>query len=284
MEKLLITGADGFLGSRAVHFFSNRYHVIACRHSDMDITDPESVRSLMTAELPDKVLHCAAISDTWYTENHPEEAYNVNVRGTENVAIACKACHAKLVYMSSDQVYNGNTETFALPENIMLHPENHYGRQKLETEQRVAKVFPEAVGLRLTWMYDLPDSQYKLNQNILVNLKNADNTGKPLRIAVREKRGMTWVWQVIERLEQCFEIPGGIYNFGCENEYDSYATFRLAADLMHLKNIDEIIQKDNERYSKHIRNLAMDTSKLRNRGIAFETTIQGLESALKSYK
>lgn len=275
---MLITGAQGFLGVRATKYYSERYHVVACNHSDMDITDESSVMNRVSEVRPDVVLHCAAISDTWYTEQHPELSQAVNVQGSVFVAKAARAYDAKMVFMSSDQIYNGNEETFALPETIAVKPENLYGRQKLIAEQKVMEILPSAVGLRLTWMFDVPDSPYAVNRGILLNLFTAAQKHQPVRAAVRELRGITNVWNIIEHFEACFDLPGGIYNYGCTNTLNSYETFAQIARLLHLPS--DLIVKDETRYPQHIRNISMDITKLQAYGISFSDTISGVKKAI----
>lgn len=281
MKKLLITGAQGFLGQRIAVYYANKYEIITCGHSDMDITDAQSVSSILQNTCPDIVFHCAALSDTGYSEQHPEESEAVNLRGATHIADSCRNIGCKLVYMSSDQVYNGNDVLGPQTEDLPLCPVNVYGRHKLEAERQITRLNPDAVGLRLTWMYDLPDSPYKLNRNLLVNLTETFRKQEKLKAAVREYRGITNVWDVIKRLEACIQLPGGIYNFGCGNNYNSYETFVKAARLLNLGHPEEWILPDPTRFPDHPRNLTMDTSRIEHLGIpAFPDTVTGIQSSL----
>lgn len=279
-KRMVVTGAQGFLGSRVVAYYSVTYDVVALGHGDLDITNRESVMEKLTELHPDIVVHCAAISDTGYSQQHPDESESINVWGTVHIAEACKACGAKLLFMSSDQVYNGNAEQGLLPETIELHPVSVYGQHKLQAEQKVASICPDAVGLRLTWMYDLPTSPLKLNRNLLVNLQRTFEEKTTLQAAVREYRGITFVWEVVKRLEACLQLPGGAYNFGCENELTSYQTFIEAANSMQLPNPETWILADNERFPEHPRNLSMSLKKLQTFGIDFPSTCEGFNLAL----
>lgn len=271
MKKLLITGASGFVGQRAVRYYSTRYAVSAPSHREMDLTDEASVMNYLQNEHPDFVLHCAALSDTGYCQQHPDESLHVNIEGTVHVARASDAVGAKFVYMSSDQVYNGNSETRALTETDEVKPKNVYGVHKLQTEREVQMFFPSSVGLRLTWMYDVPESPLRLNRNILVNLRNAVQEGGVLRGAVGELRGITNVWTVVENFEKCFSLPGGIYNYGSENPLNSYETFLAAARLFYPDKADTSVER-NDDFS---RNLSMNIDKLRSHGISFPDTVEG---------
>jgi dTDP-4-dehydrorhamnose reductase len=153
MKKLLITGASGFVGCRVVARWRNEYAVFAPSHAELDITDRESVDSYFLQHTPDVVVHLAALSNTGYCEQNPDESYRVNVEGAANIARAAALCRAKLIFFSSDQVYNGNIESGLLSEDVPVAPENVYGRHKLEAEERVLYFNPNTVVLRATWMY-----------------------------------------------------------------------------------------------------------------------------------
>lgn len=219
---ILITGASGFLGSRLAYLLRDRYHLLLPTHNELNISREEAVRAYLEEHRPAAVVHCAALSNTWYCEQHPEESHRVNVQGTVRIAKACKLTGAKLVFMSSDQVYNGTPALGPLPEDAELQPVNVYGNHKLEAEQRALRNLPDAVGLRLTWMYDLPASSMRLNSNILVNLHKANAEGTVIKAATHEYRGVTYVWDVVRNIERALALPGGIYNFGSGNSRNSY--------------------------------------------------------------
>ena len=105
--KILITGSSGFLGSRLAYYFKDKYDLLLPSHGELNVSREEAVKAYMEAHRPEMVIHCAALSNTWYCEGHPEESHRVNVQGTVRIAKACKLIGAKLLLMSSDQVYNG---------------------------------------------------------------------------------------------------------------------------------------------------------------------------------
>ena len=281
MKKILITGSSGFLGSRLAYYLKDKYELLLPTHGELNVSREEAVRAYMEEHHPDAVIHCAALSNTWYCEQHPEESHRVNVQGTVRIAKACKLTDAKLVFMSSDQVYNGTPLLGALKEDDILQPVNVYGRHKFECEQRAQWNLPESVGLRLTWMYDLPTSSMKLNSNILVNLHKAFAEGNPLKAATHEYRGVTYVWEVVKNIEKALSLPGGIYNFGSGNTQNSYDLFQKAAELMGLKDAQKMILPDEERFSDVPRNLTMDCSLINTHDITFPDSIEGIENAIK---
>lgn len=280
-KKLLITGCSGFLGSRLASYFSkDLYHLLRPTHDELDISCEESIRAYIEEHRPEVVIHCAALSNTWYCEQHPEESYQVNVQGSERIAKACKLTGAKLIYMSSDQVYNGSLRRGPIKENAILQPVNFYGRHKLEAEQRTQGILPDSIGLRLTWMYDLPECHMKQNSNILVNLLKAYNERSVIHAATHEFRGVTYVWEVVRNMEKVLSLPGRIYNYGSNNSFNSYELHLRIAKIMGLQDPSRWILPDEERFSKQARNLTMDCSLIGNFGIHFKESIEGVKEAL----
>ncbi len=279
--KILITGSSGFLGSRLAYYYREKYDLLLPTHGELNVRREETVRAYMEEHRPEVVIHCAALSNTWYFEQHPDESHRVNVQGTVRIAKACKLTGAKLIFMSSDQVYNGTPMLGPLKEEEVLQPVNIYGQHKLEAEQRAQWNLPDSVGLRLTWMYDLPDSSMKLNSNILVNMQKAWNEGATVKAAIHEYRGVTYVWEVVKNIEKALSLPGGIYNFGCGNTLNSYELHLKIAELMELKNPSEWILPDMERFSDMERNLTMDCSLIGKHGIHFNDSVEGAKEAVQ---
>lgn len=279
--KILITGSSGFLGCRLAYYFKNKYELLLPAHGELDISREEAVRTYVELHCPEVVVHCAALSNTWYCEQHPEESHRVNVQGVVKLAKACKQTGAKFIFMSSDQVYNGTPMPGPLKEDADLQPVNVYGRHKLEAEQRALWNLPECVGLRLTWMYDLPETTMKLNRNIVVNLLDTFREESTIKAATHEFRGVTYVWEVVKNIEKALSLPGGIYNFGSLGKTDSYMLHLSIAKMLGLDHADKWIQPDEERFSAQTRNLTMDCSLIGRFGIHFNDSLEGLKEALK---
>lgn len=255
MKTILITGAGGFLGSRLVRRFSagtsaaphfpqtepdavSPYHVYPLSGRAPDIRDAAGLLALFRQVRPDYVIHCAAVSDTGRCVREPEFSYSVNVIGAENIAIACRASGAKLIFCSSDQVYFDNVRTASpVPhrESEKLYPSGVYGRQKLEAEKRCAAACPDTVSLRLSWMYDTGKPGPEKHGNLVTTLRGLlDNPDPDARLAfpVYDRRSLTDVWDVAINMEAALDLAPGVYNFGSPNPLNTYETAAVFLSLL----------------------------------------------------
>ena len=280
MKRVLITGASGFVGSRLAKAMQEEYELLTPTHAEFDITSPVAIDSYMEKHRPQAIIHLAAISNTGYCEEHPEESHLVNVVGVENLAIAAAKYDCKFVFFSSDQVYNGNYELGLLSEDLDVSPENHYGRHKLEAEQRALQVHPDSVALRATWMYDAEREGAPTHKNFILNMHEAMANHSTLRFATREFRGITWVDEVVKNMPYALELPGGVYNFGAENTRNTYETALTYLEMMRYDH-PEILIADTERFAAHIRNISISMNKAHDASggkISFLDTLDGLRA------
>ena len=285
MKKILITGASGFVGGRVVEAMRGIYNLLTPTHRELDVTREEDVERYILSTQPDAILHLAAISNTGYCEEHPEESYLVNVVSVENLAKSAARHDIKMVWFSSDQIYNGNHELGPLTEDMAVSPENHYGRHKLLAEEKAMAICPSSVALRATWMYDVPRNRMKTHGNFVINFQNALATDTPLRFATREFRGITWIEDVVRNIPYTFDLPGGVYNFGAENLMNTYET-ALEYGKMVGCDTDTLIIPDHERFPQHIRNISISMKKAYDAShgrIQFRDTLKGLEAFLIYY-
>ena len=284
IRRILVTGANGFVGCRAVKALERDFKVLTPSHKEFDITSAEAVENYIQESKPEAILHLAAISNTGYCEEHPEDSYLVNVVGVENLAKVSARHGIKLVFFSSDQVYNGNLESGLLTEDMPVTPENHYGRHKLLAEKRALEICPSCVALRATWMYDSERPGMKTHGNFVINFMNAKENGTPLRFATREFRGITWIEDVVKNLPYTFDLPGGVYNFGAENLFNTYET---AVEYAKIQGLDPntMVIPDSERFAEHIRNLSISMQKAYEASggrIRFMTTLEGLAAYIST--
>jgi len=159
MERLLITGASGLLGSKIVELVGENYQVIPLHNtkplhlnsSKLDITNRKEVFNLFNRIKPDVTIHTAAETNVDKCEIQKKLAWKINVEGTRNVAEACSEANAKMVYISTDYVFDGEKGLYV--EEDTPNPINHYGVTKLEGENQVKKLCKNYVILRTSVLY-----------------------------------------------------------------------------------------------------------------------------------
>ncbi len=274
METIAITGTTGFLGARASEYLRKNYSVVNVTRSILDITKKEDVLTYFDTIKPKYVIHSAAISIIDEAEKNPELSDSINRIAPTYIAMACKNIGAKLINMSSDQVYTGNKERYALSEDVTLDPQNLYAKQKWEAEKLVADILADTVSLRLTWMYDTPESKLFQHKAFLAKLLEAGKTGNPYKVNKHQLRSVTYIKHIIENLPCCFNLPGGVYNYGSENDISMYELCKNAASLLGFsKNIIEL-------YEGSEQNILINTAKLQTHGIHFPTAMEGFTEAV----
>ncbi len=279
MKRILITGASGFLGSRAALYFRGKYEVITPSHREMDITDSKSVEEVFLRWKPDIVIHCAAVSDVGKCEREPEQSWKINVDGCVNIAKASKAVGAKCIQCSSDQIYFGSQLDEAHCEDEAVSPVNLYGKEKLKAEMLCLEANSDCVMLRLSWMYDTKSMSETEHGDFMRTLIHKLNSDEELSYAVYDKRGISDVNEVIRNMEKAFYIKGGVYNFGSSNDKSMYETMREVFDLLGLDG--GRIQKNDTAFQDNPRNITMCQKKLNANGICFSATTDNLAETIK---
>lgn len=166
-------------------------------------------------------------------------------------------------------------------ENEKVNPQNEYGMQKLEAERICMRLCPDAVCLRLTWMYDFISRKKGEHKDLFRNVITAIEKGEEISYPVYDDRGITYVQYILNNMEKAFLLPGGVYNFGSENDKNTYETVKALLNLLG-KNDSNVIPNE-QAFSDSPRNIKIDTSKIKKFGIQFPNTIQGLKECTDRY-
>ncbi|MCL6710143.1 dTDP-4-dehydrorhamnose reductase [Priestia aryabhattai] len=152
-QKVLITGANGQLGKELVELFTEKgFEVHGFGRDKMDITNQAQVQEMISTLKPNIVLHSAAHTQVDLAESEPEQAFSINAYGTRNVAVAAEAVGAKLVYVSTDYVFDGTTDK-PYNEFSPTSPLGIYGKSKLAGEQFVRDLHSKFFIVRTSWVY-----------------------------------------------------------------------------------------------------------------------------------
>ena len=147
--KVLITGAAGQLGTDLVLSAQNSGHeVFATRHSDLDITNKTQVTEMIRAAEPEAIIHAAAWTAVDACESDPQKAMAVNRDGTANIVSAARSVGARVIYISTDYVFDGTKPTPYI-ESDSPNPQSIYGASKLAGEQQLDVTTDQIV--RISW-------------------------------------------------------------------------------------------------------------------------------------
>lgn len=153
ITKILVTGAEGQLGSDLVMILKvSGYDVLGMGKSELNITNEEKVYNTISQIKPNIIIHCAAYTQVDKAEAEPDYAYLINGIGTRNITLAAERIGAKLVYVSTDYVFDGS-ETMPYHEFSPVSPVNVYGSSKLAGEMYVRDFHSQFFIVRTSWVY-----------------------------------------------------------------------------------------------------------------------------------
>lgn len=151
--KVLVTGANGQLGYDVIKELQKQnIECFGATRKDFDIIDFKATENFIIKYMPDVVIHCAAYTAVDKAEDEPDLCYKVNTSATESIAEICKKINAKMLYISTDYVFDGAKEGFYEVED-KPNPINIYGKTKLLGEEAVQKTLDRYFIVRISWVF-----------------------------------------------------------------------------------------------------------------------------------
>ena len=165
--KVFVTGVGGQLGFDVMNCLKAKGHEPIgsdildssdfSNYVKLDITDENAVKTVLCNIKPDAVIHCAAWTavDAAEDEENTEKVFKINAKGTENIAKVCKELDCKMVYISTDYVFDGQGETPWDPDCKDYAPLSVYGKSKLEGEKAVSSILDKYFIVRIAWVFGL---------------------------------------------------------------------------------------------------------------------------------
>lgn len=234
--KVFVTGVKGQLGHDVVNELRKRNHeAIGVDIEEMDITDKASVDRVIKEAKPDAVIHCAAWTavDAAEDEDKKEKVRLVNAVGTQYIADVCKELNIKMMYISTDYVFDGQGETPWDPDCKDYKPLNVYGQTKLEGELAVSNTLSDYFIIRIAWVFG------KNGKNFIKTMLNVGKTHDTLTVVNDQIGTPTYTYDLARLLVDMIETEKyGYYHATNEGGYISWHTFaceifRQAAAMGH---------------------------------------------------
>ena len=155
MKKIWITGAEGHIGTALIDLLEGvEYQLLPTDINEVDITKIDEVTQFVHVNRPDVVINCAGLTDVQECENNVDEAYRVNAIGVRNVALAANEVNAKVIQISTDDVFDKESR---VPYNEFdnVHPRTIYGKSKEAGEKILTQLLNWFVIIRSSWIYGI---------------------------------------------------------------------------------------------------------------------------------
>ncbi|KLI76808.1 MULTISPECIES: dTDP-4-dehydrorhamnose reductase [Lacticaseibacillus] len=217
--KILITGAQGQLGTELRHLLDGRgISYRATDAKDLDITDEAAVNQYVKDYQPDVIYHCAAYTAVDKAEDEAKSLNQlVNVDGTRNLAKAAAAVDATLVYISTDYVFDGDSKEIYTVDDQPA-PRNEYGRAKYEGEQEVQKYLKKYYIIRTSWVFG------EYGHNFVYTMLNLAKTHKELTVVDDQYGRPSWTKTLAEFMTFAVDhhLDYGIYHLSNDNSCNWY--------------------------------------------------------------
>lgn len=230
MSKILVTGSNGQVGQE-LQYLSREFpgfEFVYTDHAGLDITDAQAVTSFFAEGQFDYCINCAAYTAVDKAESNVEIATAVNVKGTENIALACQANACQLLHLSTDYVYHNNCNR-PLRESDPVNPQSVYADTKLKGDLLAQQISPESLVIRTSWVYS------SFGHNFVKTMLRLGTERDQLGIVFDQIGTPTYardlaraILQIINNTEKtALAQAGGIYHFSNEG-ICSWYDFALA--------------------------------------------------------
>ena len=197
--KVFVTGVKGQLGFDVVNELKKRGHeAIGVDIDEMDITDEVSVNKVIRAAAPDAVIHCAAYTAVDAAEENEELCRNVNAKGTEYIAKVCRELDIRMMYISTDYVFDGQGTRPWEPDDER-EPLNVYGQTKYEGELAVEENLAKYFIVRIAWVFGVN------GKNFIKTMLNLGKTHDKLTVVADQIGSPTYTYDLARLLVDMIE-------------------------------------------------------------------------------
>lgn len=232
--KVFVTGSGGQLGQDLMLLLKGQgYEVLGCDRQEMDITDLKQCQEIIAGFAPDAVIHCAAYTAVDAAETDIDTAYRINATGSRNVALAAEMSGAKLVYISTDYVFDGMGEQ-PYHEYDNTDPKSIYGKSKRAGEVLVQSLSSKFFIVRTSWVYG------KYGNNFVKTMLKLGQEKSLLQVVDDQKGSPTYTVDLSQFLIELIQTEKyGVYhasNSGSCSWYEfTQAIFAEAKEILGLE-------------------------------------------------
>jgi dTDP-4-dehydrorhamnose reductase len=232
--KVAVIGANGQLGSDLIKVFSRQHEAIPLNHTDIEVADIDSVKTVLSALKPDIVINTSAYHNVPVCEQHPDTAFAINGKGPLNLAKVCTDLDARLVHYSTDYVFDGGKRQ-PYTETDHCNPLNVYGITKLSGEHLALNYASRPFVIRVSGIYGETPCRAKGGNFITTMLKLAKE--KPeVKVVNDEILTPTPTSAIAEYTSRLLEKDvTGLFHLTCEGECSWYEFARTIWDTLKLE-------------------------------------------------
>ena len=227
MKKILITGASGQLGKTLKTLFTPKYDIIPTsknydthqKNYFCDITNPLSIRDIVSATSPDIIINLAALTNVDLCEKRPDLAFSVNFAGLQNIV---EIFNGPIIQLSTDYVFDGKAGQYN--ENSSVNPINVYGRTKLEAENFLKENSKDSLIIRTNVLYDYVSESPASFLNWVVKSLQDD---KKINVVDDQWNNPTWTKSIAIAIDKAIKFElNGLIHWG-DNDYLSRYDFAI---------------------------------------------------------
>jgi dTDP-4-dehydrorhamnose reductase len=222
MERVLLLGGSGVLGTEVLRMLQNeKIDYVAPKSSDLDIRNRDKVSDFIHYFKPTWIINCAAWTDVDNAETSYQEACELNEVAVENIAIAAVALACRVIHISTDYVFNGESEK-PYQEDSLAKPINKYGESKLRGEKALIAMLRESFVVRTSWLYGID------GKNFVKTIAGRALRNEPARVVDDQFGSPTSAKDLAAGIISIIRIqpPPGIYNFSNEGSCSWYELAR----------------------------------------------------------
>ena len=261
--KYLITGGTGQLGHDIVKELISRgeLNYLAPTTKEMNITNKDEVEKVILGYKPDIIFHCAAYTAVDKAEEDRENCYNINVNGTKNIVSVAEKINAKVVYISTDYVFDGTKEGIYEIDD-KTNPINYYGYTKLMGEKEVQQLNDYLI-VRISWVFG------ENGKNFVKTMLNLAETKTELSIVSDQIGSPTYTKDLSKLLLDMIENNKKGLFFATNEDFCSW--YEFAEYIFKINNINiklnKVLTKDYKTLAKRPLNSKLSKNKLDEEGL-----------------